>query len=196
LPIEFLTHLSKAHMSFCHGAVSVIRPPISTFSFKLLLLQKRLQGSTPNLAQIFLMVSLQSAVTYKCIQNPIWPPWPLIGWHIFDFISRTAAGIYSKHGTNVPYGVPNKCCYFYVDLKSNMATLAWLADTFFTFSQEQLQESTPKLAQMFLMWSRLSVVAFTSIWNPRLPPLPLIGWHTRSWSSLRHFVLSFSVIYK
>jgi len=23
-----------------------------------------------------------------------------------------AAGIYSKFGTNVPYGVPIKCCYF------------------------------------------------------------------------------------
>jgi len=46
---------------------------------------------------------------------------------MFDF-SRTAAGIYSKLGTNVPYGVPTKHCYFYVDLKSNMAALAsdWL----------------------------------------------------------------------
>jgi len=28
-----------------------------------------------------------------------------------DLFSRTAAGIYSKLGTHVPYGVPTKCCY-------------------------------------------------------------------------------------
>jgi len=47
---------------------------------------------------------------------------------MFHFLPRTAAGIYSKLGTNVPYRVPTKCCYFYVDLKSKMATLVsdWL----------------------------------------------------------------------
>jgi len=61
-----------------------------------------------------------SIVTFMLIRNPRWPP---IGWSIFDF-SRMASGIYSKLGTNMPYGVPPKCCYFYVDPKSKMATLA------------------------------------------------------------------------
>jgi len=38
------------------------------------------------------------------------------------------AVIYFKLGTTVPYVVPTKCCYFFVDLKSNMASLTsdWL----------------------------------------------------------------------
>jgi len=39
-----------------------------------------------------------------------------------------AEGIYSKLATNVSYEVLSKCCYFKVDLKSNMVALAsdWL----------------------------------------------------------------------
>jgi len=49
-------------------------------------------------------------------------------FHILNFFSRTAEGIYSKLATNVPYEVLTKCCYFLTDPKSNMATLAsvWL----------------------------------------------------------------------
>jgi len=45
-----------------------------------------------------------------------------------DFFSKTSPGIYSKLGTNVPYGVTTNCCYYYVDPKSNMAAVAsdWL----------------------------------------------------------------------
>jgi len=32
-------------------------------------------------------------------------------FHILNFFSRTAEGIYSKLTTNVPYEVPTKCCY-------------------------------------------------------------------------------------
>jgi len=32
-------------------------------------------------------------------------------FHILNFFSRTAEGIYSKLATNVHYEVPTKCCY-------------------------------------------------------------------------------------
>jgi len=48
----------------------------------------------------------------KWIRNPIWPPYPLIDWHILDFFSRTAEGIYSNVVTNVLNGVTNKCVTF------------------------------------------------------------------------------------
>jgi len=46
-------------------------------------------------------------ILIKWIRNPIWPIWPalslrLISRQIFIF-SRTAAGIYSNLGINVPY---------------------------------------------------------------------------------------------
>jgi len=37
----------------------------------------------------------QVLLLFKSIWNPIWPPRPLIGWHILNF-SRMAEGIYSK----------------------------------------------------------------------------------------------------
>jgi len=52
------------------------------------------------------------SLLFKLIQNPIWPPWPLIGRHILNFFSRTAEGIYSKLATNVAYEVLIKYCYF------------------------------------------------------------------------------------
>jgi len=78
-----------------------------------LLLKNGLQEYTPNLAQILFMGwSQPSVVTFMWIQNPVWPPWPLIVWHIFDLLLRMAAGIYFKLGTHVPYGILTKCCYF------------------------------------------------------------------------------------
>jgi len=74
--------------------------------------QERLKGSTPNLPQMFLMMSWPSVVIFKQIWNPIWPPWSVIGWHIFNFFSRTAEGIYSNLVTNVPNEVLTKCFTF------------------------------------------------------------------------------------
>jgi len=74
-----------------------------------------------------LNINVPYEVPTKCYYfrvNPIWPPWPQIGRHIFDFFSRTASRIHSKLSTHVPYEVTIKCYYFKRDPKSNMATLA------------------------------------------------------------------------
>jgi len=47
----------------------------------------RLQGSTPHLAQMFHLEHDQVLLHFMWIQNPKWPRWPLIGWHIFNFFS-------------------------------------------------------------------------------------------------------------
>jgi len=98
---------------------------------------------------------------FKSIRNLKWPPWPLIGWNILNFFSRTAKGIYYKLATNVPYEVPTKCCYFSSrsEIQYDRPGL-WLADTYWTSSQERLKGFTPSLRQMFLMSSRPSVVTF------------------------------------
>ena len=57
-----------------------------------------------------------------------WPPWPLIGWDIFDFSSETAERnsmkLYRKQELNILYQI----CVFQADRKNNMAALAsdWL----------------------------------------------------------------------
>ena len=58
-----------------------------------------------------------------------WPPWPLIGWDIFDFPSETAERnsrkIDRKQDLNVLYQV----CVFHANRKNKMAALAsdWLS---------------------------------------------------------------------
>jgi len=81
-------------------------------------------------------------------------PWHsvhLSTFHILNF-SRTAEGIYSELATNVPYEVPTKYCYFssWCEIQYGCPGL-WLADTFWTSSQERLKGSTPNLPQIFLM---------------------------------------------
>jgi len=105
-------------------------------------------------------------------------------------IGKTA-GMYSKPGTNVPYGVPTKCCYFYVDSKSKMAAL--VSDWLIHF-QFLLKNSCRDLLQT---WCKCSYGVRTEccylfLWirNLRWPPWPLIGWPTRG---LGHFVLRFSL---
>jgi len=44
----------------------------------------------------FLWVSIQVLLLFMWIQNPIWPLWSLIGWHVFNFFSRVADWFYSK----------------------------------------------------------------------------------------------------
>jgi len=97
----------------------------------------------------------------KSIRNPIWRPWPLVGWHIFNFFSKMSEGFYSKLGTNVPHEVPTKCCYFLSrSIIRYGRPVLWLSDTFSTSSQERLKGSTSNLAQIFLLRSWTSVVTF------------------------------------
>jgi len=45
-----------------------------------------------------------------------------------NYFSRTAEGIYSKLGTDVPYGVPTKCCYFLCECEiQDCFSNLWLA---------------------------------------------------------------------
>ena len=57
-----------------------------------------------------------------------WPPWPLIGWDIFDFCSETAEGNSTKFDRRQDLNVLNQVCVFRADRKNNMAALAsdWL----------------------------------------------------------------------
>jgi len=147
-------------VSLCHGAASVVRPSVNFSHFELLL-----KNGWRDLLQICHKCSLwdpnQVLLLFKPILNPIWPPWPLICWHILNFFTRTAEGIYSKFATNVPYEVPTKCYYFLnrSEIQYGRPSL-WLADTFWTSSQEWLKRSTPSLPQMFLMRSQPRVITF------------------------------------
>ena len=57
-----------------------------------------------------------------------WPPWPLIGWDIFDFSSEIAEWNSTKLDRKQDLNVLYQVCVFRADLKNKMAALAsdWL----------------------------------------------------------------------
>ena len=57
-----------------------------------------------------------------------WPPWPLIGWDIFDFSSETAELNLTKFNRKQDLNVLYQVCVFGADLKNKRAALAsdWL----------------------------------------------------------------------
>ena len=57
-----------------------------------------------------------------------WPPWPLIGWDIFDSSSETAEWNSTKLDRKQDLNVLNQVCVFRADRKNKMAALAsdWL----------------------------------------------------------------------
>ena len=89
---------------------------------------KRLNGIQWNLTGSKISTSSTKFVFFGPIGKTRWPPWPLIGWDIFDFSYETtepnSTKLYRKQDLNVLYQV----CVFRADQKNKMATLAsdWL----------------------------------------------------------------------
>ena len=96
-----------------------------TFSISLL---KPLNGIQRNLTGSKISKPSTKFVFFGPIWKTRWPPWPLIGWDIFDFSSETAepnsTKLYRKQDLKALYQV----CVFRADRKSKMAALAsdWL----------------------------------------------------------------------
>ena len=91
---------------------------------------KPLNGIQRNLTGSNILTSSTKFVFFGPIRKRRWPPWPLIGWDIFDFSSETAVQnlrkVDRKQDLNVLYQV--KLCVFRADRKNKMAPLAsdWL----------------------------------------------------------------------
>ena len=99
----------------------------STFPLKPLnRIQQNLTGSkisTPSTKFMF----------FGLIGKTRWPPWPLIGWDIFDFSSETAERNSTKLDRKQDLNVLYQVCVFRADRKNKMASPGlWLAETFFT----------------------------------------------------------------
>ena len=85
---------------------------------------KLLNGIQGNLSGSIISTSSTKYVFLGPIGKTTWPPWPLIGWDIFDFSSETAEQnswkLDRKQDLNVLYQV----CVFRADRKNKMAALA------------------------------------------------------------------------
>ena len=95
-----------------------------TFSTSL----KPQNGIQRNLTGIKISTSSTKFVFFGPIGKTRWPPWPLIGWDIFDFSSETAERNSTKLDRKQDLNVLYQVCVFRADWKNKMAALAsdWL----------------------------------------------------------------------
>ena len=98
---------------------------VETFSTSSL---KLLKGIQQNLTGSKISTSSTEFVFFGPIGKTRWPPWPLIGWDIFDFSSETAEGNSQKLDRKQDLNVLYQVSVFRADRKSKMAVLAsdWL----------------------------------------------------------------------
>ena len=106
-----------------------------------------------------------------------WPPWPLIGWDIFDFSSETAERNSVKFDRKQDVKILYQVCVFSGRLeKQDGRPGLWLAETFSTSPLKPLNGIQRNLTGSKISTSSTKYVFFGSIWKIRWPPWPLIGW--------------------
>ena len=88
----------------------------------------QLNGVQWNLTGNKISTSSTKFVFFGPIRKTRWPPWPLIGWDIFDFSSETAERNSMKLDRKQDLNVLYRVCVFRADRKNKMAVLAsdWL----------------------------------------------------------------------
>ena len=89
---------------------------------------KPLNGIQGNLTGSKISTSSTKYVFFGPIGKTRWPPWPLIGWDMFDFSSETAERNSTKLDRKQDLNVLYQVCVFRADWKNKMAALAsdWL----------------------------------------------------------------------
>ena len=127
--LVFLVHLSrrlKCTIVITRCPSSVVRPSL-TFTFSTSSL-KLLNGIQRNLTGSKISTSSTKFVFSGPIGKTRWPPWPLIGWDIFNFFSETVEQNSTKLDRKEDLNVLYQVCVFRADRKNKMATVAsdWL----------------------------------------------------------------------
>ena len=131
-----------------------------TFSNSPLKQMNRIQR---NLTESKISRSSTKVVFFGLIGKTRWPPWPLIGWYIFDFSSgpseQNSTKLKRKQDLNVLYQV----CVFRADWKKKMAALSsdWLRHFW------------------LLLWNRWT--EFNEIWQEARSQRPLLSLCISGW---------------
>ena len=144
---------------------------------------KPLNGIQRSLTGSKISMSSTKFVFFGLIGKTIWPPWPLIGWDIFDFSSETAEQNSTKLDRKQDLNVLYQVCVFRADRKNKMAALSsdwlrhfrlllWNRWTEFNETWQEARSQCP-----------LPSLCFWADRKTRWPPWPLIGWDIFDFSS-------------
>ena len=165
----------KAQVHYCDHALSVVRrPSLFTLSTSPLKPLKEIQW---NLTGSKISTSSTKFVFFGPIGKTRWPPWPLIGWDIFDFSSETAEQNSTKLDRKQDLNVLYQVCVFWADRKNKMASHVsdWLRH-FSTSPLKPLSRIQRNLTGSNILMSSTKFVFFGPIGKTRWPPWSLIGW--------------------
>ena len=120
----------KAQVHYCDHVLSVVRPSsvVVNFSHFRLLLWNHWTEFDKTLQEGRSQPPLPSLCFTGWSEKTRWPPWPLIGWDIFDFSSETAERNSTKLDRKQDLNILYQVCVFRADRKNKMAALAsdWL----------------------------------------------------------------------
>ena len=145
---------------------------------------KPLYGIQRNLTGSKISTSSTKFVFFGPIGKTGWPPWPLVGWDIFDFSSETAEQNSTKLDWQQDLNVLYQVFVFWDDRKNKMAALAsdwlryfqlllWTCWTEFNETWQEARCQRPLPSLRFSGWSN----------KTRWPPWPLICWDIFDFSS-------------
>ena len=139
-------------------------------------IQRNLTGSK-------ILTSSTKFVFFGPIGKTRWPPWPLIGWDIFDFSSETAEQNSTKFDRKQDLNVLYQVCVFRADQKNKMATLAsdWLRHFRLLLWNRWMEFN--KTWQEARSQCPLPSLCFSSRSEKQDGPRPLIGWDILDFSS-------------
>ena len=166
-------------MHYCDHALSVV---VNFFTFSTSFF-KPLNGILWNLTGREISMSSTKFVFFGPIGKTRWPPWPLIGWDIFDFSSETAERNSTKLDREEDLNILYKVCVLGRPEQQDGRPGLWLTETFSTSSLKLLIGIQPNLTGSKISMSSTKFVFFGPIGETRWPPWPLIGWDIFDFSS-------------
>ena len=153
---------------------------------------KLLNGIQWNLTGSIISVSPTKCVFCGSIRKTRWPPWPLIGWDIFDFSSETAihnkTKLDRKQDLTVLSQARSQCplpslCFVGRSEKQDCRPGLWSAETFSTSPLNLLNGIQQNLTGSKISVSSSKFVFFGPVRKTRWPPQLLIGWDIFDFSS-------------
>ena len=113
-----------------------------TFSTSLLKPLNRIQR---NLTGSKISTSFTKFVFFGPIRKTRWPPWPLIGWDIFDFSSKTVERNLTKLDRKQDLKVLYQFCVFRADRKKKWLHWPLIGWNIFDFSSKTVERNLTKL---------------------------------------------------